>query len=117
ATAWLGDPGLHQLGWDRQPAIQYMLENTALAKNNIENEVDRYIGWPGQAPAYQLRHAGNLRPPHPDPPRPRPPLPPGPARARPPLRHPPLPRQHPRPRRRQPPGPARGDRTVDCRQQ
>jgi uncharacterized protein (DUF885 family) len=48
------DTGLHVMGWSRQQAIRYMLENTALAENNIENEVDRYIGWPGQALAYKL---------------------------------------------------------------
>ena len=54
ASRLVVDTGLHALGWNRQRAIQYMLENTALAKNNIENEVDRYIGWPGQALAYKL---------------------------------------------------------------
>lgn len=48
------DTGIHAFGWTRQQAIDYMTENTLLAVNNIENEVDRYIAWPGQALAYKL---------------------------------------------------------------
>ena len=48
------DTGLHALGWTRDQAIEYMVENTLLARNNVENEVDRYIAWPGQALAYKL---------------------------------------------------------------
>ena len=55
------DTGLHAMGWSRQQAIDYMLENTALAENNIENEVDRYIAWPGQALAYKLGQLEILR--------------------------------------------------------
>ncbi|HSB33032.1 MAG TPA: DUF885 domain-containing protein, partial [Nitrospirota bacterium] len=47
------DTGMHSLGWTRQQAIDYLLEHTAQAFLNIENEVDRYIGWPGQALAYK----------------------------------------------------------------
>lgn len=48
------DTGLHALGWSRDQAIEYMVLNTLLARNNVENEVDRYIAWPGQALAYKL---------------------------------------------------------------
>jgi uncharacterized protein (DUF885 family) len=48
------DTGIHALGWTRQQAIDYMAENTALTRLNIENEVDRYVGWPGQALAYKM---------------------------------------------------------------
>jgi len=48
------DTGLHALGWSRQAAIDFMLAHTALAPNNIVNEVDRYIVEPGQALAYKL---------------------------------------------------------------
>ena len=55
------DTGMHAKGWSRQQAIDYMLANTALAQNNIENEVDRYIVWPGQALAYKLGQLEILR--------------------------------------------------------
>ena len=48
------DTGIHAKGWTRQQAIDYMMENSLLAKNNIVNEVDRYITTPGQALAYKL---------------------------------------------------------------
>lgn len=48
------DTGLHAMGWSRQQAIDYMIENTVLAENNIANEVDRYITDPGQALAYKM---------------------------------------------------------------
>lgn len=48
------DTGLHSMGWTRQQAIEYMTENTVLAANNIANEVDRYLGDPGQALAYKV---------------------------------------------------------------
>jgi uncharacterized protein (DUF885 family) len=57
--AWRGcrlvvDTGIHAMGWSRQQAIDYMIANSVLAPNNIENEVDRYITWPGQALAYKV---------------------------------------------------------------
>lgn len=47
------DTGIHSLGWTRGQAIDYLMDNTALTLLNITNEVDRYIGWPGQALAYK----------------------------------------------------------------
>lgn len=55
------DTGIHALGWTRQAAIDYMIEHTALAENNIVNEVDRYIVMPGQALAYKLGQREILR--------------------------------------------------------
>jgi uncharacterized protein (DUF885 family) len=48
------DTGMHAMGWSRQQAIDYMMANSVLAENNIVNEVDRYITWPGQAVAYKV---------------------------------------------------------------
>jgi len=48
------DTGIHAMGWSRQQAIDYMTKNSCLAENNIVNEVDRYITWPGQAVAYKI---------------------------------------------------------------
>jgi uncharacterized protein (DUF885 family) len=55
------DTGMHAMGWTRDQAINYMFENSALAKNNIVNEVDRYITWPGQALAYKTGQLEMLR--------------------------------------------------------
>ncbi|MFN9577206.1 MAG: DUF885 domain-containing protein [Gemmatimonadota bacterium] len=48
------DTGLHWKGWSRQQAIDSMAANTALAIHEVTTEVDRYIGWPGQALAYKI---------------------------------------------------------------
>ena len=61
ASRLVVDTGLHALGWTRQQAIDYMIENTVLAPNNIDNEVDRYITWPGQALAYKVGQLEILR--------------------------------------------------------
>ncbi|MEN0109723.1 MAG: DUF885 domain-containing protein, partial [Planctomycetota bacterium] len=47
------DTGMHYLGWSRERAIAYLQENSALSDHDIRAEVDRYIGWPGQALAYK----------------------------------------------------------------
>jgi uncharacterized protein (DUF885 family) len=48
------DTGMHERGWSRQQAAQFMWDNTASTPANIRNEVDRYIAWPGQALAYMI---------------------------------------------------------------
>src|SRR5690606_14546898 len=48
------DTGLHSRGWTRQQSIDYLADHTALARLDIENEVDRYISWPGQALSYYI---------------------------------------------------------------
>jgi uncharacterized protein (DUF885 family) len=54
ASRLVVDTGLHLMGWTRDQAIAYLEEHTALARHDIEIEVDRYISWPGQALAYKL---------------------------------------------------------------
>ncbi len=48
------DTGIHALHWDRQRAIDFFLEHAAKNENDVINEVDRYISWPGQALAYKI---------------------------------------------------------------
>ena len=47
------DTGIHHLGWSRERAVEYMRSNSAMPIHDIRSEVDRYIGWPGQAVAYK----------------------------------------------------------------
>ena len=55
------DTGIHQQGWSREQAIDYLASHTALTQHEVETEVDRYISWPGQALAYKLGELTILR--------------------------------------------------------
>ena len=48
------DSGIHARGWSRQRALDYLAANTALSLHEVRTEVDRYIGWPGQAVSYKV---------------------------------------------------------------
>lgn len=52
------DTGIHHRGWTRQQAIDFFKDNAAKTELDIVNEIDRYIGNPGQALAYKI---GQLR--------------------------------------------------------
>ncbi len=54
ASRLVVDTGVHAKGWTREQAQDYLLQNTALSKHEVETEVDRYISWPGQALSYYL---------------------------------------------------------------
>jgi uncharacterized protein (DUF885 family) len=55
------DTGVHSQHWSRQQMIDFFHEHTAMDDQNIENEVDRYIAWPGQALSYKLGEMTILR--------------------------------------------------------
>lgn len=48
------DTGIHYKGWSREKAVNYMASNTALSIHEVNTEIDRYIGWPGQAVSYKM---------------------------------------------------------------
>lgn len=54
ACRLVADTGLHHYNWTRAEAETCFNQNTALAPLNIQTEVTRYIGWPGQATAYKV---------------------------------------------------------------
>jgi uncharacterized protein (DUF885 family) len=48
------DTGIHQLGWSRQQAIDFMVERTGFGRDFVTAEVDRYTSVPGQALGYMI---------------------------------------------------------------
>ena len=40
--------------WDASYARTFLQDNTAMADANVRFELNRYLGWPGQAPSYAL---------------------------------------------------------------
>jgi uncharacterized protein (DUF885 family) len=48
------DTGMHSMGWSRDRAIQFFVDNTSKMPHDVEVEVDRYIVWPGQALGYMI---------------------------------------------------------------
>ena len=54
ACRLVADTGMHWMGWATEQARACFTENSALATHNIETELQRYIGWPGQALAYKI---------------------------------------------------------------
>ncbi len=48
------DTGLHYHQWDRERAVQYLLENTPNPEGDSRAAIDRYIVYPGQATAYKI---------------------------------------------------------------
>lgn len=59
ADAWragrlVTDTGMHVLGWSRQQAIDFLQKWTPIGLLTVSQEVDRYIGMPGQALSYKM---------------------------------------------------------------
>lgn len=59
ADAWRAgrlvvDTGMHAMGWSRDKAIDWLLEWTPIGRLTVEQEIDRYIGMPGQALSYKM---------------------------------------------------------------
>jgi uncharacterized protein (DUF885 family) len=48
------DVGIHAKNWSRDQAVDFMASNTALSLHEVNTEIDRYIGWPGQAISYKI---------------------------------------------------------------
>ena len=48
------DTGMHALGWSRQRAIDYLLENSPMRPSHATEEINRYAVTPGQAVSYMV---------------------------------------------------------------
>ena len=48
------DTGIHSMNWSQKKAIDYMSANMASDAKEVENEINRYSVWPGQALGYKI---------------------------------------------------------------
>jgi uncharacterized protein (DUF885 family) len=55
------DTGMHWKGWTRERAADYMESTVGIARGAVENEIDRYCVWPGQACGYKIGHIEFVR--------------------------------------------------------
>ena len=55
------DTGLHELGWSREQAIEFMVTNSPVPREEVVSEIDRYIAMPAQALSYKLGQLEILR--------------------------------------------------------
>ncbi|MGQ0559396.1 MAG: DUF885 domain-containing protein, partial [Sphingosinicella sp.] len=55
------DTGLHAMGWSRERAIQYFIDEVGLHPTAATSEIERYIVWPGQACSYKIGHTEFVR--------------------------------------------------------
>ena len=51
------DTGLHAMGWSREDAVRFFMEQNGNKREEVVNEVDRYCSWPGQACGYKMGHS------------------------------------------------------------
>ncbi len=47
-------PGNHEGAWDYEFALEFMRDNVNMDDAFVRFEVNRYFGWPGQAPSYKI---------------------------------------------------------------
>ena len=55
------DTGIHTMGWSRERATQYFVDNVGFARSRSQREIERYCVSPGQACSYKIGHAAWLR--------------------------------------------------------
>lgn len=48
------DTGIHAKQWNREQAIQYLMDNTPNPEGDAIKAIERYILWPSQATAYKI---------------------------------------------------------------
>jgi uncharacterized protein (DUF885 family) len=52
------DVGIHAKNWNRDQAVKFLADRSALSIHEVNTEINRYMAWPGQALAYK---AGELK--------------------------------------------------------